>query len=449
MKTYCARPESTGISRFQNILAFLLLLLLSVLDVAPAAAGKLVLVNLPDIVETTTVGTGQGKRAIFKNAGSVDGAGIDLVAKLVIANLDHTFGVSAGKPSEFSAGPDTAWVDWYIYKAGTYNLTTDSGGVAVVADVHVLFNDLDGPNNESLFVPLCQASVLFTRVARAATLARDFGTVAGVAEVFSLIGDKNYDNEAVSGGEVFYSSTSVFRMGHAGIRTYKVSMDNPSYVAADSFDIKCSDFRAPVATPDNQEAELGAPSTIQILDNDGVNDKAGAFSAVTPPTDFAKASVSLVAPSGATGTKTDKNGDTIGFTVPGEGAWVYDDLSGKLTFTPLAGFTGSPTPIEYTFRNAVGTLSNKARVTIGYPRLEIVKTAVPPAKFAVGEIINYKFKVSNPGAVALSGVTVTDTLPDIVIKGEPISLAAGVIDTTTFTATYTLTQRDIDAGQVD
>ncbi|ATU93368.1 hypothetical protein [Phyllobacterium zundukense] len=131
MKTYCARPESTGISRFQNILALFLLLLLSVLDVAPAAAGKLVLVNLPDIVETTTVGTGQGKRAIFKNAGSVDGAGIDLVAKLVIANLDHTFGVSAGKPSEFSAGPDTAWVDWYIYKAGTYNLTTDSGGVAV------------------------------------------------------------------------------------------------------------------------------------------------------------------------------------------------------------------------------------------------------------------------------------------------------------------------------
>lgn len=424
------------------------MLLLSILDVAPAAAGQLVLVDLPDTTETTTVGTGQGKRAIYKNAGSVDGVGIDLVAKLVIAKLDHTFGVRNGKPSEFAADQDTAWIDWYIYKAGTYNINSDSGGVAVVADVHVLYNDLDGPNNESLFVPLCQAPVLFTRVARAATLKRDFGTVAGVSEVFSLIGDKNYEDESVSGGEVAYSSTSVFRMGHTGNKGYKVSVDNPSYVAADSFDIKCSDFRAPVATPDNHEAELGAPSTIQILDNDGVKDKAEAFSAVTPPTDFAKASVSLVAPPGATGIKTDKNGDTVGFTVPGEGTWTYDDLNGKLTFVPLAGFTGSPAPIEYTFRNAVGTLSNNARVTIGYPRLEIVKTAIAPAKFVAGEIINYTFKVSNPGAIALTGVTVTDTLPGIVVKGGPVSLAAGVIDTTTFTAAYTLTQEDIDAGQV-
>jgi hypothetical protein len=88
--------------------------------------------------------------------------------------------------------------------------------------------------------------VLFTRVARASTLKRDFGTVAGVPEVFSLIGDQNYGGNPVSGGEISYSSTSMFRMEHTGNSGYKVWLDNTSYVAADSYDFKCSDFRAPV-----------------------------------------------------------------------------------------------------------------------------------------------------------------------------------------------------------
>ena len=65
----------------------------------------------------------------------------------------------------------------------------------------------------------------------------------------------------------------------------------------------------------------------------------------------------------------------------------------------------------------------------------------------VGETISYAFTVENTGDVTLTNVTVTDPL--VTVSGGPITLAPGASDTTTFTATYTLTQSDIDNGFVD
>ncbi|WP_338221301.1 DUF7507 domain-containing protein [Algoriphagus sp. oki45] len=64
----------------------------------------------------------------------------------------------------------------------------------------------------------------------------------------------------------------------------------------------------------------------------------------------------------------------------------------------------------------------------------------------VGETISYTFTVTNNGNVTLSNITVTDPL--VTVSGGPISLAPGASDNTTFTATYVLTQDDIDAGYV-
>ncbi|MHA7131939.1 DUF7507 domain-containing protein, partial [Algoriphagus namhaensis] len=65
----------------------------------------------------------------------------------------------------------------------------------------------------------------------------------------------------------------------------------------------------------------------------------------------------------------------------------------------------------------------------------------------VGETITYTFTVTNTGNVTLSNVTVTDE--KVVVQGGPIaSLAVGASDNTTFTATYVLTQQDIDNGLV-
>ncbi|WP_163267271.1 DUF7507 domain-containing protein [Chelativorans alearense] len=65
-----------------------------------------------------------------------------------------------------------------------------------------------------------------------------------------------------------------------------------------------------------------------------------------------------------------------------------------------------------------------------------------------GETIGYTFTVENTGDVDLTNVTVTD--PKVSVMGGPIAtLAVGATDSTTFTATYTITAHDIAAGQVE
>ncbi len=65
-----------------------------------------------------------------------------------------------------------------------------------------------------------------------------------------------------------------------------------------------------------------------------------------------------------------------------------------------------------------------------------------------GDVTTYTFAVENTGNVTLDPITVTDPLPGLsAITCPATSLAPG--DDTDCTATYTLTQTDVDAGQVD
>ena len=67
----------------------------------------------------------------------------------------------------------------------------------------------------------------------------------------------------------------------------------------------------------------------------------------------------------------------------------------------------------------------------------------------IGETITYSFTVINTGNVTITDIEVTDDdLPGIVVSGAPITLAPGESDSTTFTATYTLTKVDIHEGKV-
>jgi len=64
-----------------------------------------------------------------------------------------------------------------------------------------------------------------------------------------------------------------------------------------------------------------------------------------------------------------------------------------------------------------------------------------------GETISYTFAVQNNGNVTLYNVDITDLVGGITVVGGPIaSLAPGASDATTFTASYAVTQDDIDAG---
>jgi len=65
----------------------------------------------------------------------------------------------------------------------------------------------------------------------------------------------------------------------------------------------------------------------------------------------------------------------------------------------------------------------------------------------IGDTISYVFTVVNTGNVSLNTVTIND--PIVTVNGGPIAtLVAGASDATTFTANYTLTQADLDAGSV-
>ncbi|WP_162230659.1 DUF7507 domain-containing protein, partial [Nitratireductor soli] len=66
-----------------------------------------------------------------------------------------------------------------------------------------------------------------------------------------------------------------------------------------------------------------------------------------------------------------------------------------------------------------------------------------------GEVIDYTFTVTNTGNVSLTNIAVSDD--KATVSGSPIAgpLAPGAVDSTSVTGTYTVTQADIDAGNVD
>ncbi|WP_159604075.1 DUF7507 domain-containing protein [Agromyces humi] len=88
------------------------------------------------------------------------------------------------------------------------------------------------------------------------------------------------------------------------------------------------------------------------------------------------------------------------------------------------------------------------------PAMTVVKTAGPGGFTRAGEVVTYSFIVTNTGNVTLSSVAVpeveftgTGSSPVVVCPPDEIdALAPG--DDVTCTATYTLTQADIDSGSV-
>ena len=128
---------------------------------------------------------------------------------------------------------------------------------------------------------------------------------------------------------------------------------NPATVSVDY------DILAPIAV--NDESLLNAVGAVTIADITAMNpttadsDPDGTIDVTT---------INLVAPTGATAIIV-TSGDTVGFTVPGEGTWSITE-SGAVTFTPVSGFTSNPTPINYTIEDNDGNISNEAIITITY-----------------------------------------------------------------------------------
>ncbi len=128
------------------------------------------------------------------------------------------------------------------------------------------------------------------------------------------------------------------------------------------------------------------------------------------------------------------------------------NADGTVSVAPNTG-AGTYT-IEYTICEVANpTNCDTASVTVvvsGGPNIIVLKVDTfndenGDGYAQIGETISYAFTVTNTGTIPLGNISITDLLVDV--TGGPLEiLEPGASDTTTFTATYTITQADIDAG---
>ena len=104
---------------------------------------------------------------------------------------------------------------------------------------------------------------------------------------------------------------------------------------------------APIAADDKESASPGETVTIDVLKNDSDPDGV---------TNIDVNSVRLLDAAGR---------PVATLKVPGEGEWNVT-FNGHVTFKPEAGFTGNPTPVQYTISDAEGHTSKPAKITLTY-----------------------------------------------------------------------------------
>jgi len=166
--------------------------------------------------------------------------------------------------------------------------------------------------------------------------------------------------------------------------------------------------------------------TFDFVSISDLHNGAGVLSAVTP------GSINDFAP-----------GDVATFTATYE--IEQGDIDAAAPITNEATLNGTPRLGNYT------PVTDTESVDLIAPdaQLELVKTATPTANAALGDIIAYSYVVENTGNVTMENVSISDvhsgngTLSAI-SPATVTSLAPG--ETVTFTASYEVTQADVDSG---
>jgi len=113
--------------------------------------------------------------------------------------------------------------------------------------------------------------------------------------------------------------------------------------------------------------------------------------------------------------------------------------------TASAKFTYGETTREVSDTVTVG-FALEVEIPTYNPSIALVKTAVETEFRRAGETITYTFTVKNTGDIPLNNITISD--PKATVTGGPLAeLLPGAEDTTTFTATYVITEADVEAEQ--
>ena len=126
---------------------------------------------------------------------------------------------------------------------------------------------------------------------------------------------------------------------------------------------------------------------------------------------------------------------------------VQADLDqGSITNTAIA--TGTP-PVGTSVSSAPSSTTVPG---LPAPGISLAKSVSPEVANTAGDVVTYSFLITNTGNVSLSNVTATEVTfsgaptPAVVCPAAAASVQPG--GQVTCTASYTLTQADVDAGQV-
>ncbi|SNS43115.1 conserved repeat domain-containing protein, partial [Dokdonia pacifica] len=217
---------------------------------------------------------------------------------------------------------------------------------------------------------------------------------------------------------------------------------DPDYIGEDTFD-----YTVTVTNPDGSTTTETATVTVTVTPVEDVMDD----TATTPedtPVDIDVLDNDTFNPN--------SDVEVTDVTDPANGT-VTINADGTVTYTPDPNYNGTDT-FDYTVTvtNPDGsTTTETATVTVivtpDNPSLELLKDGVyedtnGDGVVNEGDLVIYTFTVTNNGDVPLFGIIVTDPL--VTVNGGPIDLGVGESDNTTFTASYAITQDDIDAGVV-
>ena len=169
--------------------------------------------------------------------------------------------------------------------------------------------------------------------------------------------------------------------------------------------------RTPTALNDTGTGSTGIPVTVDVTTNDHSD----------PIGHLDKTTVKIV------------GADPTGKLTTNEGTWTV--VAGAIIFTPAGGFTGNPTPIQYTVKDTGGLESNVATVTITYPPIVRPDTATGitgnPVTLSVLGNDGDTGVILNPATVKIVGTTTAGAPLDVPNEGT------WTVNTTTGEITFT------------
>ncbi len=220
-------------------------------------------------------------------------------------------------------------------------------------------------------------------------------------------------------------SASVSFPGPAGISVGKVSTGGTG-----AFTIDVANLFDP-----NYVSSCAGPASSTIVSETLTTTVDGtAVTSAAPYTIFATSSPIVISEPAQSGW----NLDGISCTIDGAAvAGSFDEASASLT---LPGGTVSPG------EELVCIASNSAAAT-GTPAFSFEKTSDDTFD-SINDTVTFDFAVTNSGDVTLSNLTVTDTFFTPSLVCTIATLAPGVTDNTTCSASYVTDQDDLDVGQI-